>query len=311
MTYITEIDTIAFQIDCSNDNIQREILTGLLNYTRRIFNHYIDPVPYDVGFDKRIEHKIYCNNRTIVSFKTGYTHNSYYISIKFAGLKSYDYIADKISSDYLFVIVAYLNSRQIIWKLSELDIAIDIVNVNFENILAVCTSKTSGTKYHTLGEVQLYDGETTWVEKFETPNANKSAIKRAYLYNKTIKERKQGNKLNFNLQRFEIKFQSGYFNKNGFNIEILASSLYMYHLMYFDNITEKNNLIDKYNSYQSVRKREIDRLGFEGFRLYPDIDYIEHFIYTILTVGTVYDFSTYTHSGLINTIARLNNSYAQ
>lgn len=284
MTYTTEIDTIALQIDCNDDNNQREILTGLLNYTREIFNHYIDPVHYYVGFDKRIEHKIYCNNRTIVSFKTGYTHNNYYISIKFAGLKSYDYTADKISSDYLFVIAAYLNSRHIIWKLSELDIAIDIANVNFENILAVCTTKTSRTKYHTLGEVQLYDGETTWIEKFETVDTKNFAIKRAYLYNKTIKERKQGNVLNFDLQRFEIKLQPNYWNKYHFNIEMIANTLDMYHLMYFDRVTEKNDLINRYNSYQSVKKREIERMGFERYRLHFNMESINNFIFMLLFV---------------------------
>ncbi len=280
--YTTEIDTIALQINCPDDALQRALIADILNYIRDVFNSYIDPIKYYAGAVRSTEYKIYCNARTVVSFKTGYSHNNYYISIKFAGLKTYDFKTDETSSNYLWTIVAYLNTRQIRWSLSEMDIAIDVRDVDFSNLLAVCTSHTSRTQYHTLGEVQLYYGETTYIEKFETDGAKSTAIKRAYLYNKTLKEWvKHGNALGFNLQRFEIKLQAGYFNKYGFDINMLASSLYMYHLLYFENVVDKDALIGRYNSYSIVRQREIDRMGLERYRLYFDIEYINYFIYLL------------------------------
>ena len=296
LLHTTEIDTIALQINCGNDaELQRSLLADMLKHIKNTLNPYIDPVEYYAGIAKSTEYKIYCNARTVTSFKTGYSHNNYYISIKFAGLKTYDYTADETSSCYLWVIVAYINTKQIRWSLSEMDIAIDVRDVDFRNLLAVCTSHTSRTQYHCLGEIQRYDGETTYIEKFETDGAKSTAIKRAYIYNKTLKEWvKHGNALGFNLQRFEIKLQAGYFNKYSFDINMLASSLYMYHLLYFENVVDKDALIGRYNSYSNVRQREIDRMGLERYRLYFDIDYINNFIFMLTNTNNndIFDIRT-------------------
>ncbi len=287
ITYTTQIDTLSIQLNFGNANTtQRSIQTEILNYIKTLFNPFIDPVEYYVGFDKRIVHKIYCNGRTVVSFQTGYSHNNFFIKIIFAGLQTYDIQVDMTSSNYLWVIVAYINTRQLRWDLSELDIAIDVPHVKFENLLAICTSHTSRTKYHILGEVQRYDGQTTYIEKFETEDAKNTAIKRSYIYYKTLKEQVvHNNILGFSLQRYEIKFQSPYFNKYGFDIDMMKNTLNMYHLMYFDDIADKNVLIDRYNNYQStVRKREIDRWGFDKFRLNHDMDYINNFIYMLKNI---------------------------
>ena len=282
----TEIDTISLQLNFGNDdNKQRLVQMEILDYIRKTFNSFIDPVKYYAGFDERIEYKLYCNNRTVVSFKTGYSHNNYFITIKFAGLKTYDVLVDETSSNYLWVIVAYINTNRYGWSFAELDLAIDVPYINFENLQAICTAHTSGTKYHTLGVPQIYHGETTWVELFETDTARNTAIKRAYLYNKTIKELAvHGNVLGFNLQRFEIKLQTGYFNKSNLDIETIANTLDMYHLLYFENVVDKNALVDRYNRYKSVRKRELDRMGFEEHRLYPNIEYVHNFLYMLTEI---------------------------
>lgn len=284
--YTTEIDTISLQLNFGNDdNRQRLVQMEILDYIREIFNSYIDPVKYYAGFDERIEYKIYCNARTVVSFKTGCSHNNYFITIKFAGLKTYDVLVDETSSNYLWVIVAYINTKRYGWTLAELDLTIDVPHLDFEKLLAVCTTHTSGTKYHTLGELQIYHGETTWVELFETDAARNTAIKRAYLYDKTRKELMvHGNVLGFNLQRFEVKLQAGYFNKANFNMETIANTLNMYHLLYFDNVVNKNALINRYNSYKNVRKRELKRMGFEEHRLYPNIEYVHDFLYMLTEI---------------------------
>lgn len=292
-THATEIDTITIQIDCNNDVMQREILNKLLDYTSKFFGDYIDAVHYQAGFDTRIEYKVYSNNRTIVSFRTGYSHNIYFITIRWAGIRSYDYEADMKSYYYLLVIVAHLNTMLINWKLSELDIAIDVRNVTHENLLAVCTTRTSGTDYHQLGEEQRYEGETTWVEAFKTKLARYTATKRAYLYNKTLKEAiKHGNYIPFMLERFEIKLQSSYFTRNGLDIEKIASTLNMYHLMYIEDVREKYALIERYNSYSNIANREIERMGFEKHRLYPNVQYIINQLNILRTVNdsNIYDY---------------------
>jgi hypothetical protein len=280
ITYTTEIDTLSLQLNFNNDNNQRIVLIQILDYIRKWFNAYIHQEYYYIGFDNRIEYKVYCNGRTVVSFITGYSHGSFFIKIRFAGLKTYDTVVDAMSYSYLMAIVAYLNTNGIIWTLSELDIAIDMIDVNFNNILAVCTTKTSRTMYHRLGKHQIYNGETTYIEEFTSAHSKTTAIKRSYFYNKRVKERiVHNNEIGFNVQRFEVKLQSPYFLKYGFDINVMQNTLNMYHLMYFEDIHEKNNLIDRYNNHKSpIRKREIERWGFEEYRLYFDTESISNFI---------------------------------
>lgn len=288
--YTTEIDTISLMITTGNDtHVQHLILQDIIQFLRDAFNAYIDSVEYYAGFDRRIEHKIYCNNRTVLSFSTGFTHGEYFIKIKFAGLKTYDHIVDNTSTNYLFAIMAYLNGKLINWKLSALDLAIDVSHVAFNQLLAICTQHTSGTRYHDLDEVQRYDNETTYIEKFESTEASERATKRAYFYNKTIKELvKHDFNIGFPLHRFEVKLQSDYFNKYGLDISTIEQTLNMYHFMYFDFVDDKNAVIQRYSDYSKVRKREIERMGLENHRLHFDMEYIYHFI-NILTHITLDD----------------------
>jgi len=285
LKYTTEIDTLALQLNFKTDHEQRIILQDIFNHLRYTFNSYIDAVNHTVGSITKIEHRIYCNNRTVLSFITGYSHNNYFIKIKFAGLKTYDVAVDDTSLNYLYVIVAYLNTKGFSWNLAELDIAIDIPYVNFDNLLAICTSKTA-TQYHILGEIQRYDGETTYIEQFNTEHSKNTAIKRSYLYNKTLKEQNVHNHiLGFNLQRFEVKLQAPYFTRYGFDIDMIIKTLDKYHLLYFNNIDEKNALIIRYNNHRSgIKQREIQRWQLDRYRLYYDVNHIHHFIHMLTTI---------------------------
>ncbi len=130
--YHTIIDTIAFQINCNRDSLmQREILHDYKEYLQRIFKSYVDSVEYSTGFDTRIEHKVYCNNRTVLSIQTGYSNHNFYVKIIVAGLYTYDKVVDKTSEEYLWTTVAYLKSNHLKFSMAELDIAIDIPHVNF------------------------------------------------------------------------------------------------------------------------------------------------------------------------------------
>ena len=304
--YTTTIDTIGMQIDLDNEHTQIEVLYRLLDFMKEC-NFYVREV--------KVEEKylLYAHNKIIATVSTGlfntgsYINNEfrtkYYVGIKFAGLMKYKENVDNASNGILLAICAYLNSRSIIFKLTELDVCID-VECAYENILAVCTKKSPKTHYHALTDDQVY-ATTSYIEKIE-PQKRDKAVLRAYTYNKSHKE-----KLSNKITRFEIKLQPKYFSKYGFSIDNIQKAFDRYYVMYFNDIEEKERKIEKYQSYQHVYKREINALGFDNYRLHADMDYIEHFIYTIHSVGTVYDFSTYIHSELINTIVRSNNSYAQ
>lgn len=309
MRHTTTIDTIGIQLDLNDECQQREILDGLFSFIIGTNSFYVEYKDYHVGISTiRREHFIYANNNTIATINTGVFRAGsavkndfsmkYYISIKFAGLKSYNEVLDASSYNFLLMICAYLNKRGIAFKLTELDICID-VECEFEHMLAICTKKSPKTQYYGLDESQIYD-TTSYIEKITKKKLNK-AVLRAYTYDKSFKEG-----LDSSITRFEVKLQAKYFNKYGFSIASMAKALDRYYVMYFEDMEEKDSKIEAYNGYQTVRKREISRLGLDNYRLHADIGCIEHFIYTIQSVGTMYD---YTQSD-INTTTQ-NNSYIQ
>lgn len=281
--YTTQIDTIAIQINCATDSIQRDTVEGLIEFLQIHLNSYIVTETYSAGAVPKVEHKLYCNNRTVFSIQTGFSHRVFYIKIIFAGLSTYDPIVDTTSLDHLWVVMGYINTFKLPYNFAELDIAIDIPHVYLEQLLAFCSSHTAGTKYNGLGEVQHhYDGETYYIEIVTNEYM---AIKRAYLYDKRIKEFNKHNfDIGYEVQRFEVKLQSKYFNKYGLDINHIEHTLSKYHLLYFDNPVDKQYIIDRYNSYAKVTQREIGRMELEQFRLYPDMEYINMFLYHLQTI---------------------------
>lgn len=285
MKHTTNIDTIGIQVDCNDAYKQREILDGLLGFTFRQNSIYIEPKDYLIGINTiRREHCIYLNNTTLATINTGifrtgsYIKNDYtmkyYISIKFAGLKTYNDILDKAANDYLLRICAYLNTKGITFKLTELDICID-AECAFENILAICTKRSPKTNYYKPTDDQTYT-TTTYIEKITKKKLTK-AVLRAYTYDKSDKEH-----LDYPITRFEIKLQPKYFNKYGFSIKSIEKALDRYYVMYFEDTEEKYSKIAAYNGYQTVRKREVKRLKLDEYRLFFDIGYIDNFINKLL-----------------------------
>jgi hypothetical protein len=139
-------------------------------------------------------------------------------------------------------------------------------------MLAICTQKSPKTQYYGLTEKQNYT-TTTYIEKITEDKFDK-AVLRAYLYDKSLKEH-----LDYAITRFELKLQPKFFNKHGFNVWYLENTLARYYVMYFEDIEIKNTKIEAYNSYQTVRKRELKRLGFDTYRLYADMNTISNFIH--------------------------------
>lgn len=151
MDYETHIDTVTVQIDCDDSVMQKMVLNDLLSFINTFglytgSKNIYENKPTDIV---KIEYSLYANKATLFAINTGSLRTvlngfaviKYYVSVKFAGLKSYDDAADQLSNDILILICAYLNTNQIVFKFTELDVAID-TKVSFEHMLAVCTKKS-------------------------------------------------------------------------------------------------------------------------------------------------------------------------
>lgn len=293
MNYETHIDTVALQIDCSDITMQQRVLNDLLMNIKSLgiymaSNNVLENKATDIV---KVEYALYAYRSKICTINTGsfrtvdggYYVIKYYISLKFAGLKSYNVMADKQSYDVLMHVCAYLNTQQIAFKITELDIALD-AKVSFDHMLSICTKKSPKTSYWKIGEPQRFEDQTTYIEKIDQRNLGQARI-RSYLYDKSLKER-----LPYKVTRFEIKLQSSFFHQYGLNINPIQNALNRYHIMYFEDIGLKNSTIDAYNNYHKPQRREIRRLQIDKYRLYPDIEYVEAFIRRLLNVYYYADF---------------------
>ncbi|MDN5071750.1 hypothetical protein O8C76_12000 [Aliarcobacter butzleri] len=195
---------------------------------------------------------------------------NYYVVVSFYGLKSHIEILDNLSNGCLFAVCGILNTFNFNYVFTELDVCLDM-NIKMDNILAICTTKLPRTEYHLLNN-SFYNGDTVYIEKISKDRINYNS-QRAYVYNKAKKEN-----LKFPLTRFEIKLQKLFFINNEFDFEIIINTLNRYAVMYFKNISEKNMIINKYNSYSRVSKRDIEKMELNKYKLEFDVSKIEDFI---------------------------------
>lgn len=285
MQYKTAIDTIGIQVDFNSSNEQNSALSELLDFLRNTKSYFLqnNSVPINASVTY-VDHAILANNTVIAKIRTGFSQTVqggvvvpiYYINITFAGLKRYNDLADKTSNDCLLKICAYCNTRGIRFKLAELDVCID-VDCTFENLMAFCVKKSPKTKYYSLQDHQAYM-ETQYIEKISTEKVSSSVL-RAYCYDKRFKD-----ELSINISRFELKLQNKYFNKYGVSIESIQKALNRYYVMYFENVYDKYWMMDIYHTQQFVRTKEAQRLGFERYRLYPDLGFVKNFLDQMFTV---------------------------
>ena len=277
--YDTTIDTVKLQLDLPTSEQQHYVLTKLIDYVSKYyFVKYTDFVNEMTGQVNRTYY-VYYNNTYICSLYSGiyktYDKNkipiyTYYISMKLAGLKRYKNDIDNASNDCLLRLCAFLNSNYLIFKITQLDIAIDVY-APFDNVVAVCTKRTPNTNYFSLLEQQIFE-QTRYIENIAYEKLNKVS-KYAYVYDKAYKEG-----LTINLTRFELSLKPRFFIKHDVDINIIANALDRYHIMYFPTIQEKQSRIDAYESYPNLRYRDIKKVGFEAYRLYPNLIYINNFL---------------------------------
>ncbi len=274
MKYSTEIDTVSIQIDCKSMAEQQEIsfmiARAIWEYSKVCIKDNIFTKDRDILFNNNRLGIIRLGMNPIWNKFTRQYDTNYYVAVSFAGLKSYIGILDNLSNTCLLATVGILNTFNIDYKFTQLDICID-VDTKMQNILAICTTKLPRTEYH-LANHSFYNGNTVYIEKISKSRLTYNS-QRAYVYDKSKKE-----KLLFHITRFELKLQKLFFLNNELNFKTIINALDRYTVMYFESNIDKELIINKYNSYSRVSKRDIARMGLDKYRLKPDIVKIERFI---------------------------------
>ncbi|WP_418185467.1 hypothetical protein ACNSOS_00215 [Aliarcobacter vitoriensis] len=194
------------------------------------------------------------------------------VTVEFAGLKSYNYKKDNLMNKYLMKVISYLNLNFINFEVIGLDLFVD-VDKPFKNMFAFCNKKVGKVKYYKTLEKQ-YNIGTHYIEKFN--NTHKNVMKRAYLYDKSLKEN-----LLLPITRFELKIQTRFFNRNKiddlfdkkiFYTNLLNRLIESYHILYFRSIIVKNIELDSYAFFEdTMRRRDIYKLFLNNYRIIPDI----------------------------------------
>jgi hypothetical protein len=287
----TVIDTIALQIDYKEKEECRDALYSILEIIRDN-NYYVKPQKKPKGNTKKyakIVRKVYHKNNVIISIskdsfsytdKEGVLANTtYYLSIKLAGLKSYNAKYDVAIYNLLLRVVAYFRTRYIPIKITQLDIALDMFT-KFYHVLALCIKKSPKTDYYGANEDQPHL-TTTYLEKLTTKNKNNASL-RSCVYDKQVK-----NNLAFRVTRFEISLQRGYLKKHNYNIDLNAifTTLDRYSVMYVANKKIKQEMMDKYDAIDVMRDKERAKLNYHRFRCFFDYNALIDFVMALYSVN--------------------------
>lgn len=264
----TYIDTLSIRCECDNKKQQEGLFNALMDC---LIERKIVGIRYDEEQSGKYYQitKLQHGNTKLATIAKGYYINDtsfnpeyYYINISFYGLKRYNKVKDDASLLLVRTITAFLNTYNIDFKLTELDIAMDIPSP-INNILAVCVRRSPNIQYYQLGDIDSdgkkiqKDGGTYYMENQSSSKQKKSAMSRAYLYNKRQKElTKYTRDIGFDLTRFELKLQKRWFVKNEFGTISIYKALGKYAVLEFTNIKQKKLLIQKLNSATTSRQRK-------------------------------------------------------
>lgn len=277
LDYHTGLDKLGSKIEFDNAVEQRETLEELREYIIKKYKSVYFKEIKRLFFNK---YYFYYNRKTIFGIVTGCYkkknpkatgyYPQYYINITFSGLRRYDEKLDEITKDVLYSVYAFLHTKEILYTNTAADIYLDI-KAPLKNIVSLCVKKAPSVKYNKPNEEQEKIN-INYVEKVSPTNYNKTAL-RGYWYNKGKRA-----KLKYNLTRFELKLQPKYFYKYGFSLESMEKALDKYYVLFFQNIDEKQQKIDKYSNYKYVAKRELKKLEFDKYKLKFDITAIKKFL---------------------------------
>ena len=281
INYTVNIDTLKLQINFINSSKQREVMDRLARALHTTYpflkvNYNTNPIPNGV-----YTHTVNTGRTTILKLTSGaykdlYKRTIYYITVEIAGLKQY-HRNDKIAHDCLIRLVAYLNTNQIGFEYTGIDIAVDMV-CPFRYVYAFCNKKAAGVKYYKVYERQPYP-TSHYVEKYN--HTHHDVMKRSYLYDKSIKEKN----ITYPLTRFELKLQSSFFNRYPYRWGMLQNELDRYHILYFPTLDEKDGALSLYAQYENtIRRRDLHKLGLDRYRLFPNTSEIECFLTELYNV---------------------------
>lgn len=278
--FSTEIDTIVLKIDCKSTTEQKGILEDikfLLNQLNLFYKYNTKPI-YLSSLKTIDKHDliIYHSNTILAVIKTGYSSKQFYITIEFAGLKSYNEKQDKQSNNYLLRLVSYLNVNNINYKIIELDICLDIKS-NFKNILSVCMKKQSKVQYFGIDDKNQKYESTKYIEKIEKEKLKNASI-RSYLYDKSLKEAIK----DLSITRFEIKFQPKYFINAGEDIFKIEEHLKRYYTFIIIDKIDRKNILGLLNKGARLNKTEKKLL--EKHRVNHNVKILEDFIINLRNI---------------------------
>ena len=281
INYTLNIDTLKLQIEFINSSEQREVMYELaraleITYPFLKVNYNTNTNPngaythtVNTGRTKILE-------LTSGAFKDIDRRTIYFITVEIAGLKQYCN-NDKIAHDCLIRLVAYLNTNVIRFHYTGVDIAVDM-RCLFINTYAFCNKKAPRVDYFKVHEPQWY-ATTHYIEKYN--RTHNQVMKRAQLYDKPFKNKY----ITYPLTRFELKLQSSFFNKYPYKYGMLQDELDRYHILHFPTLEEKDVALSLYADYEdTIRRRDLHKLGLDRYRIYPDTSEIENFLFSLYDV---------------------------
>ena len=287
MTHTVNIDTLELTAEFFGPVQQREVRDSIINALLSSYsNLYISQSKKN---NKNIfVSEVFTAGTKILEIKSGsypdkvYSHIKgsliYYVSVEIAGLKSYDEKADAFSHECLRRVCAYLNTNMIQFLYTAIDVCVDM-RCPFENVYAFINKRAPHVQRYRVGEPQMY-ATTHYLEKHN--HTHNSVSRRSYFYAKGIKEEQ----LNLNITRFEMKLQSRMFrNYNNSSLSVLAENLDKYHILYFPTVEEKYAALSIYTQYEdTIRRRDLHKLGLDRYRVIPDTRHIEWFLIELRNV---------------------------
>ena len=272
----TAIDTVALQCNFYNeekcDTARYDLIERLKAY--RLYSD--DGITFEYKFKTVVT--IDSGSFSYVTKDKKKARAKWYLSIKLAGLKRFIPDRDKMSHNVLMLLVSYLNTYKLTFKVTQFDVALNIFT-KLENVLSLCTKRHSTTQYWKANEEQLFT-TTRYMEKFKNAKHKGEAISHCLLYGKSDKE-----ELEYNLVRLEISFQKKFFKNNGFNIGAMYNEFYRYHVMYIPNQKKKQEIMDKYDGLEVIRKKDIKDLKLDRYRLHIDLHVLVDFIMKLYLVN--------------------------
>jgi len=322
----TYIDTLGIRCVCDNKE-QRESLSNVL------FDFLKEKKIVAIRYNKERSNEYYqitdllYGNTKLATIAKGYYQNDnnllnpdyYYVNMNFYGLKRYNNFKDKASFLLVKTITAFLNKYNIDFRLTELDIAMDI-ETKIENVLTVCVSRSPNVNYYPLGDIDA-NGNTIqkddgiyYIEKL-SKKQKKNTMSRAYLYDKRKKELdKFKREIGFDLTRFELKLQKRYFVKNEYTGSSLYKAMGKYTVLYFKDMRQKELFIKNYNNTNNSRqrKRVVKKLldNNNAVVLTPRLNNVYHLLREIdsSTFDSKGDFKYVKHEDYLYCLSKFNRN---